>query len=1525
MPEKIGKYVVRERIGRGGMGMIFKAHDPVLDRPVALKVISPEVEVTDELRARFFREAQACARLSHPNIVTIYDMGEDDGRLFIVMELLEGVELRQLIAQRKTPALEDKLSVMEQVCDGLHYAHRKGIVHRDIKPANIFLQHNGVAKILDFGIAQVANTEGGLTRTGLIMGTLRYISPEQVRGQADHRSDIYSAGAVFYEFLCLRPPLASDDPMQLLEQLRTEDPPPVDQVDPSIPAELAAIIGKALRKNPAERFGDFEQMQSALEGVRHRLLDEARQIGARVRDLHRQLLELRTALTERVGSARDDETITTVDERGRLGALQALERDLSARIKVLQAQIRQADTLEPAFRHATLLLEAGRFAEAAQELEAIVTDMPDFARARDRLAEARAQVEARRREELAGQLLQDARATLTAGDYTLSLQILAQAAEIPPPAEAVQELASLRETAEAAVAQRTRQHAETARAEMAEAQQAAETHAETPYATTTLWREAEALRVQAETALARGAYADAASTFAAASNAYRRFVESARAAERQAVFAAEQAREQMARGRQRGDAAAAPQYAREIWDAALAKSAEAETAFANHALAQAASAFTEAEALYGRAEEAAREARQRERRLAEEVRAEVSQARERARNAEVPRDAQDAVDVQVKQGEEAFAQGAYTRAREILAEAAAAYRRLEEAAREARSVKRRRAAEAQQRATEGQRNAAAAQAERYAGSTWSAATEKSAAAEAALAREQFAPAAETFTEALALYEQAEGEAREARQRQRAAAEHARQTMAEVRDAAMAADAATHAAADWRDAEATVQSGEGAFGREAYAEAREVFDRAAGLHRQAEERAREVVRALETARAAAERGRESAAGARRAAAETQGPQYAGAEWQAAENAEARAGSALTRGEYAQARDLFTEARRQYAAAARTASIALEAQARRADAMVSDARQLLASGDISGCLRRLNDVLTLRPDHAGAQQLRVEAERAREASDLTRLSAAEAPTLLTVTPTVTADAPAMTRAPAATRARSPSGSATAATSVWRRTGRPTWARRGMVVVLGALAVIAVAYWGYWLPSRVVWPPPSILDLQKQAVAAREEAVRAGAERSAPFAIAADRQRAADAAFGRRDAATADQRYRDAITSYGLARTAVEQGRATAMTAAGLAADARKKAESAEAPRRAVSSWAKAGSAQRDAASALERQDFDRARTLFGEAEKTYQEAEQVAISELTKEVHAEAKQAKALASAARGDAERADGRRLAAKSFALGQQKEGEADALLDADPASARRALQESIELYKQAVQDAAAQHVRLQRDASTQARSGMMEARRVAEREAASQRAPVLFDWGQRKERAASTAVDRQDYTLAEQLYGDAQADYESAAREAQRTRDRNVSAQSSAEQARRRVAAYRQRAIKAEADRLAGDLFAIAQAKEAGADELMNRQSYALATDAYGEVGDRYLAAARRAIDRREADGARADMLVEKQRAIQKATDYQEALAEEKQGVATYERLHYREAAQRFRTAQALYGRTATKTAAPATSPRPR
>jgi len=214
MAEKIGKYEVVDQIGQGGMGTIFRARDPILQRLVALKVIS-NVEVTPELRARFFREAQACARIVHPNIVIVHDMGEDNGRLFIVMELLEGEELRHVIARHGELRLKQKVDIVRQICDGLHFAHQKGVVHRDVKPANILVLRPGQVKILDFGIAHIASaaTQRDLTRTGMFMGTLRYMAPEQVRGHADTRSDMFSVGAVAYELFTGRPPFSGTDPL----------------------------------------------------------------------------------------------------------------------------------------------------------------------------------------------------------------------------------------------------------------------------------------------------------------------------------------------------------------------------------------------------------------------------------------------------------------------------------------------------------------------------------------------------------------------------------------------------------------------------------------------------------------------------------------------------------------------------------------------------------------------------------------------------------------------------------------------------------------------------------------------------------------------------------------------------------------------------------------------------------------------------------------------------------------------------------------------------------------------------------------------------------------------------------------------------------------------------------------------------------------------------------------------------------------------------------------------------------------
>src|SRR5262249_53357368 len=308
---------------------------------------SAETDHTEELRARFFREAQACAKLSHPNVVTIHDIGEADGNLFIVMELLEGDELRQLIARRTITHLEDKLPLMIQICEGLEYAHEKGIVHRDVKPGNIFVLRNGQVKRLDFGIAQIAAVETGLTRAGLIVGTLQYMAPERARGQGGHASDIFSVGAVFYELLANRAPFSGEDPIEILEKLRSENPPRLGEVDPSVPAELEAIIERALQKEPARRFANLGQTRAELETLRRRRLETTERLRQDVQGRLHQLHELKGALEARLGGPWADETVFVVDERAQLATLESVGRDTTTRINRLNELLARAETLKP--------------------------------------------------------------------------------------------------------------------------------------------------------------------------------------------------------------------------------------------------------------------------------------------------------------------------------------------------------------------------------------------------------------------------------------------------------------------------------------------------------------------------------------------------------------------------------------------------------------------------------------------------------------------------------------------------------------------------------------------------------------------------------------------------------------------------------------------------------------------------------------------------------------------------------------------------------------------------------------------------------------------------------------------------------------------------------------------------------------------------------------------------------------------------------------------------------------------------
>jgi serine/threonine protein kinase/tetratricopeptide (TPR) repeat protein len=264
---RLGKYEIVHKIGQGAMGEVYKAHDPILNRDVAIKTMSAAIGADDELRKRFHREAQSAARLNHPNIITVYDFGEEQGKIYMAMELLEGNDLKDLIGRHTPHSLDQKLGLMEQIAEGLAFAHAKDVVHRDLKPANIHIQPNGQIKIMDFGLAKLASSD--MTRAGMIMGTPNYMSPEQVRGEkADSRSDVFSLGAVFYELLANRKPFEADSLHAVLFQVMQNEPEALLNLVPDVPPLLAQVVEKAMAKDSALRFRDAGELRDALRQVR---------------------------------------------------------------------------------------------------------------------------------------------------------------------------------------------------------------------------------------------------------------------------------------------------------------------------------------------------------------------------------------------------------------------------------------------------------------------------------------------------------------------------------------------------------------------------------------------------------------------------------------------------------------------------------------------------------------------------------------------------------------------------------------------------------------------------------------------------------------------------------------------------------------------------------------------------------------------------------------------------------------------------------------------------------------------------------------------------------------------------------------------------------------------------------------------------------------------------------------------------------------------------------------------------------
>jgi hypothetical protein len=911
--------------------------------------------------------------------------------------------------------------------------------------------------------------------------------------------------AVSYELLSGRPPFTGEDPLQILEQIRTETPPPLSELDPALPPELATVVERAMQREPGDRYADLGQMGGHLELVQRALDEEAEWVRVRVRRRREDLEDVHRALAERTGTAPhgDPVPVPPSGEHKRLGALQALEQEIAARIQAARSLLARVDALAPAMEHAHQLLASGQFADAGLEFEAIVAEVPEHALAIEGLAAARARAEALRRERLSSLLIEDARSVLADGAPALCLEILAQAAEISPALLSSPEIAALRERAEAAVA---------------------------------------------------------------AEDAAR---EAAACARQQAMEAREHAR------------VAAPEHAFESWEAAETKTAEAEEVLATQGFDRARDLFTEAAALYHRAEATAEEARDRERRIAEE----------------------------------------------------------------------------------------------------------------------------------------------ARLRQRHEAEQAREPAALARRAATAVHAAT---------------------------------------------------------------------------------YAREEWHAAESVEAEANAGLSRQEYSTARALFAEARRRYAAAGQAATIAAEAEARRANALMGDARRLQSLGDVVACLRRLDQVLTLRPDHAAATALRIEVEdRLRQTENAPRNPTVPKPSdsgdrpaddrlgdTIVQTPTVVgvppmpAEAPSelseaeeMPSQPTATIATpgpgiAPTPSAPAidgagSTDTWRRPGDESESRRAGVrrirrvaIGAGAVAAIVIAIL-YWRPPATPpgspagkHAPPSTTDAvsrdaldgaRNRLAVARDEAARAGAEKLAPaqFAAALRKAQEGDLAVTQKDMATAERRYGEAIEAFGLAR-----GEADRAGSPGRAGREARGSESRAASSTSGSSTSVSSAGRPDRMSLPPREPNTGQPVLESPG--------------------------------ARGDVE----------------------------------------------------------------QARLRMTAAKRGAEQVAARFFAHKRFTSAQSKERDGMAALGLSAYGAAIRLLGEAQSEYDAAAQEARQEaeRDRQLAPlKASLEQAHAAVAARRQQALAADAEHLARDVFDQAQGRQVEGDGLAKRQDLAAAAQAYRDAAERY------------------------------------------------------------------------------------
>ncbi len=483
--QKIGKYEIVSELAQGGVGVVYKARDPFIGRMVALKTITPELVSDPEILKRFYREVQSAGMLQHRNIVTIYDLGEADGRPYIAMEFVEGESLQAIINQRAQIPLAVKLKLVQQVCEGLGHAHKHGVVHRDVKPANIMVTHDGIVKMVDFGIAHLETTS--LTKTGRFLGALYYASPEKINdGRVDSRSDLWSATAVFYEFIAYKRPFEGSNIAAIIAKVLTADPEPLSRCCPGVPADLDPVISKGLAKNMEDRYASLDELLNDLLPVASRLqqsfvgelMGEARDLwgkgdisGAQEKvravlildhthgEANRLYSEITSTLQHQAAPAKTQnpepgqalaeqnrgrevrEALISGQRAMKQGDLTGAEQQLHRVLQLDQSNAQAAEFLteikqdrqgrerdfhvKEALWQADKLVAAGNLQEAQDQLLALQREFPAS-------GEVRLKLEALDRLVRAGKFVQEGRSALNQGEYGEAVRALTAALELNP-------------------------------------------------------------------------------------------------------------------------------------------------------------------------------------------------------------------------------------------------------------------------------------------------------------------------------------------------------------------------------------------------------------------------------------------------------------------------------------------------------------------------------------------------------------------------------------------------------------------------------------------------------------------------------------------------------------------------------------------------------------------------------------------------------------------------------------------------------------------------------------------------------------------------------------------------------------------------------------------------------------------------------------------------------------------------------------------------------------------------------------